>query len=71
MEIALWIIVAVGIVGFFVWQVVAFRAFNRAMRAHRSGDSIEGLQSRFRRAGFFSVCWAAAAIAAVYALQRS
>jgi hypothetical protein len=71
MDIALWIIVAVGIAGFFTWQVVAFRAFSRAMRAHRSGESIEGLQRRFRRAGFFSICWAVAAVAAIYALQRS
>lgn len=70
MEILLWLVAAVGIAGFFTWQFIAFRAFNRAMRAHRSGESIAGLQSRFRRAGLFSVCWAAAAIAAVYALQR-
>jgi len=70
MTILTWIIVVLGVAEFFVAQFIAFRAFNRAMSAHKRGESIEALQARFRRFGFLSVIGAVIAILAFAASQR-
>ena len=69
MDTLFWIIVVLGVSEFFVAQFIAFRAFNRAMRAHKNGESIVELQRRFRRFGFLSVLGALIAILAVWAHQ--